>query len=167
MTRKLQVLDTSNTRSCGECNLCCTVQGVEEIQKPINVRCSNLNVLGRCGCYATRPQSCRSYMCLWRQGFMPDVLKPSRSRAVMEHNDKGDMIVMRVLAQDRAHIRRGVLRRFIESAASQNVPVIVVCGDERTLFNAREQDVQVIAQSIGKHGELVVEEVTYTHEVMR
>jgi hypothetical protein len=165
---QITIDDTSGYRSCGTCNLCCVLQGVEELDKPINVKCRHLNVMGRCGVYGDRPPSCREYKCLWLRGYMPEALKPVRSRMVVEHNDKGDMLVVRVLPQDRHLIRRGVIRAFILRANLNKVPVIVVCGEERTLFGARPQDMDVIlkAESI-KGGERVVEEVTYNIEVMR
>lgn len=170
MSRKLTLVidDTSGYRSCGSCNLCCTVQGVEELAKPINVKCEHLSPMGRCGCYATRPESCRTYKCLWLRGHLAENLKPVRSRMVVEHNDTGDMLVVRVLPQERHLIRRGVIRDFIRKANDNKVPVIVVCGEERTLFGARQQDLDVVmrAQSI-KNGEVVTEDVTFDMETMK
>jgi hypothetical protein len=171
MSRKLSIVidDTSGYRSCGTCNLCCTVQGVAEIAKPINVKCSHLNTMGRCGIYATRPESCRTYKCLWLRGYLPENMKPVKSRAVVEHNETGDMLVMRVLPEDRRHIRRGILRDFIKKANDNHVPVIVVCGEERTLFGARQSDLDLImrVQNVKEDGTIVTEEVTYSAEVMK
>lgn len=168
MARVLPLLidDTKTYRTCGECNLCCTVQGVEELQKPINVKCTHLNVLGRCGCYVTRPASCQTYKCLWLQGYMPEAMKPSRSRAVMEHNTEGDMLVMRVLERDAGALRHGILRKFITTAGAQGVPIIAICGDKRTIFNPRVKDIELIAKSIDADGNVVTEKVTHTNEVM-
>lgn len=165
MTRQLHVLtidDTSSYRSCGTCNLCCTVQGVHEIRKPINVKCEHLNIQGRCGIYSSRPESCRTYKCLWLNGHMPEEMKPVKSRAVLEPNATGDMLIMRVLPQDRGLIRRGILRRFIRSAVAQHVPVIVVCGDERIIYGGPNEEVTVVAEGFNQAGELTYEEMIYT-----
>lgn len=164
MTRNLKVLvnDTGGGRTCGTCNLCCTLQGVQEIRKPINVKCTHLNIQGRCGIYSSRPESCRAYQCLWLRGHMPEEMKPVKSRAVLEPNASGDMIVMRVLPQDRSLIHRGILRRFIRSAVAQNVPVIVVCGNERTIYGGPEEELKVMGAGFNMAGELTYEEMTYT-----
>lgn len=56
-------------RSCGECTACCTVKGVRELGKPTQIACQHLCANG-CGIYERRPQSCRDYACLWRQGLI-------------------------------------------------------------------------------------------------
>lgn len=58
-----------NDQSCGECQACCEAIGVHELNKPIYTLCQNQCVSG-CGIYEQRPNSCRSYYCLWQAGFM-------------------------------------------------------------------------------------------------
>ena len=66
-----------DTRSCGECRVCCTTHRVPELDKPEGVTCSSRQAapLPGCGRYETRPLSCAQYACLWRSGS--DVL-PSK-----------------------------------------------------------------------------------------
>jgi hypothetical protein len=55
----------SAPKSCGECSLCCKLLGIAELSKVPGVWCSHV-IHGRgCGVYADRPESCRSYQCLW------------------------------------------------------------------------------------------------------
>lgn len=56
-------------RTCGECTACCTAISVYEFRKKSGVRCENECGSG-CGIYASRPQSCRDYSCLWLSGFI-------------------------------------------------------------------------------------------------
>jgi len=161
MTRNLQVLVDSPPakRSCGTCSLCCTVMGVEELKKPRDHRCEFLNVLGRCSCYATRPQSCADFECLWLQGLWPEKLRPDRSRAVPSTNAAGDMFVLHIAPQDRGAHLRGKLADTIARAASGGIPVIVVCGDERTIFGARPEDIRVLAKNVSADGSVTTQEL--------
>lgn len=88
-------------------------------------------------------------------------MKPNRSRAVMEHNMAGDMFVMRVLPQDKDRITKGILGRFLRGAISNKIPVIVVCGEKRWIYGARDKDFQLLAQGIGPDGQIVYEELKF------
>lgn len=57
--------------SCGECNVCCVLPKVSDLNKPANQPCQHLRP-GKNGCtvYAQRPACCQTYACLWVQGFM-------------------------------------------------------------------------------------------------
>jgi hypothetical protein len=87
-------------------------------------------------------------------------MKPIRSRAVMDMNETGDMLVMHVLKEDRRNIEHGILRKFIDKVSPQ-VPIIVVCGDERIIYGARDKEIKIIEHNI-KDGVVVVEEHSHT-----
>ncbi len=55
-------------RECGSCNVCCVALTIDdpELQKPQGYRCKNAQPDNRCGIYADRPQTCRSFNCGWR-----------------------------------------------------------------------------------------------------
>ena len=56
-------------RSCGDCQACCTVVGVQELSKPHWTRCQHQCATG-CAIYEERPRSCRGYSCLWAAGLL-------------------------------------------------------------------------------------------------
>ena len=51
-------------RSCGTCTACCTVMGIEELDKPAGVPCEKLCAKG-CSIYETKPPSCTDFKCVW------------------------------------------------------------------------------------------------------
>lgn len=51
-------------RTCGDCTLCCFEMAVEEIDKPMCATCPSVTK-GGCGIYQTRPESCRTFECMW------------------------------------------------------------------------------------------------------
>lgn len=71
-------------RECGECSLCCTVLRVDELRKLGGVACAALAKGGGCGIYATRPNICRAYRCLWLQGQLEPEDRPDRLGAVLD-----------------------------------------------------------------------------------
>ena len=64
------------TRDCGTCNVCCTLLSIPELNKPAGKPCQHLAKEGKgCGTYATRPESCEVWACVWRSGS--NVVEPS------------------------------------------------------------------------------------------
>ena len=90
-------------RSCGECNVCCSILEVKELEKKFNQRCPHLCERG-CGIYETRPQACREWFCVWVVGTAPDAERPDRSGVVLEqahaHAANGKAGVMPVVAYE-------------------------------------------------------------------
>jgi hypothetical protein len=73
---------------CGECSACCHTHGCDEIGKKPFADCRHLlplPVVGRCGVYADRPQSCRDFNCAWLADFLGDNpdWRPDRSGLVV------------------------------------------------------------------------------------
>lgn len=64
------------SRSCGECDACCTGMEVTELNKPAGTRCSHLKDGDEKGCsiYEARPEGCRQWACAWRMGS--DIMRP-------------------------------------------------------------------------------------------
>ena len=74
----------SNNR-CGSCALCCLIPVVPEIAKPINFWCAFCDTVTGCKIYNTRPQSCRTYFCLWYVNpQMPITLRPDMCGVIFE-----------------------------------------------------------------------------------
>ena len=72
-------------RACGDCNLCCKLLPVIDIQKPRNQWCPHVKFGHGCGIYADRPRSCR----IWSCGYLlrknaPEALKPNRCHVVID-----------------------------------------------------------------------------------
>lgn len=57
-------------RTCGECHGCCVGPEIAELGKGQFEPCAHLDAVhpseGACRRYASRPESCRRYECLWR-----------------------------------------------------------------------------------------------------
>lgn len=54
----------AQTRSCGGCNVCCTVMTVTPLNKPGGAVCPHQTEAG-CGIYEDRPGVCRAWHCMW------------------------------------------------------------------------------------------------------
>jgi hypothetical protein len=56
-------------RECNECQSCCQVIGVKELDKPIFIKCVNQCETG-CNIYENRPEACKQYYCLYLIGAL-------------------------------------------------------------------------------------------------
>lgn len=83
-------LEIATERACGDCQACCDLVGVEEIGKPYATKCQH-QCPGGCAIYATRPQGCKVYECLWRinKSLLLD-WQPSKSGILLYHDHYDD-----------------------------------------------------------------------------
>jgi uncharacterized protein len=80
-------------KACGECTLCCKVLDIVELAKPAGTLCSGCvrSVSGGCGIYATRPQVCRAYECLWKgDRAMSPQMRPDRVGTLLMEDPDSD-----------------------------------------------------------------------------
>jgi hypothetical protein len=85
-TKKMRMLKklVEKNRHCDECQACCEVLGIKEIEKPPQERCQHQCSTG-CGIYQIRPQSCRDYKCMWLQGaILDDDFRPDKCGVIFE-----------------------------------------------------------------------------------
>ena len=64
-------------RECGACYACCEVSAIDDpaLHKPAHLLCPHHR--GGCTVYETRPQTCRTFHCLWRRlAALPDDARP-------------------------------------------------------------------------------------------
>ena len=65
-------------KACGPCTFCCQVLEIEEFGKKAGLLCEHCTASAGCGIYASRPQVCQDYQCLWKEDrglgaqFRPD-----------------------------------------------------------------------------------------------
>jgi len=78
-------------KNCGTCVMCCKVLDIDEFKKPAGVLCQNCASGGGCSIYATRPQVCRDYECLWlTERSYPMTLKPDRVGTILMDDPDSD-----------------------------------------------------------------------------
>ena len=69
-------------RPCGTCNVCCVALTIDDpaMRKVQGYRCRNALRDNSCAIYDSRPQTCRSFECGWRQlKWVRETLRPDRS----------------------------------------------------------------------------------------
>lgn len=72
------------SRSCGACSLCCTVLRVDELGKRAGDDCVHQQGARGCGIYEDRPEICRAYQCLWRQGGLEEDERPDATGGIVD-----------------------------------------------------------------------------------
>jgi hypothetical protein len=80
-------------RACGECNVCCVALTIDEpaLRKPQGYRCRNARPDNGCAIYETRPDTCRTFFCGWRQlKWVRETLRPDLSGVLVRlHGEIG------------------------------------------------------------------------------
>jgi len=144
-------------RHCGSCTLCCKLIGVHELAKPERVWCIHCDRSRGCRIYEDRPESCRTFACLWLQSGrrpanqkLPDALRPDRCRAVLTPGDDGRGMIVHVDAGFSDAHRKGALRDHLQLAVAQGVRVIVSVGRRHLLLSgAREIELDASSANSG------------------
>jgi hypothetical protein len=126
-------------RSCGSCQLCCTLLPVElaDGNKPANERCKHVCSKG-CGIYENRPPPCRWFNCRWL--FDPDTApmrRPDRVHYVIDpmldtiiaNNQPIEVLQVWVDPRRRDAHRDPALRAYLAKMAEKHgVPAIIRYG---------------------------------------
>lgn len=83
-------------KACGPCTFCCKVLEIVELKKPPGPLCEHCSAGQGCGIYATRPEVCRAFECLWKgdRGLSP-MLRPDKvGTLLMEDADSEDYLAV-------------------------------------------------------------------------
>ena len=122
-------------RTCGECTLCCKALAVTELQKPQAVWCIHCRIGSGCSIYSERPESCRSFSCLYLQSpDIPEEMRPDRLRAVVSFTGDGETPLIHIDPKTPDVYRRGALHTFVEGCRARGLDVILVAGERRKLL---------------------------------
>lgn len=71
-------------KTCGRCNFCCKVMGIEELSKAPGEWCRHAKPGRGCAIHGEHPASCQAFACQWlAQPDMPDAYKPDLTKVVM------------------------------------------------------------------------------------
>lgn len=143
-----------NKRSCGDCQLCCTLMPVNErftikgvdiptLVKPALERCKHQRFKKGCNIYNKRPLSCRTFECGWLSGNVPDYMRrPDRVGYVIDPNpdtitytpDDGDPVeipVVQIWIDPKGVNARGALHLseefgwYLDYLAAQGIGVLL------------------------------------------
>ena len=118
-------------RSCGSCNACCISLTIDDpaLQKAQGYRCRNAQKDGGCAIYESRPQTCRTFFCGWRQfkwvheAMRPDVSHVlTRLRRVVA-KDGSRQVGVAFMLLDRAALKAEGLAESVAAAVAADIPV--------------------------------------------
>jgi len=134
------------SKSCGECNLCCTELPIEtpELRKKAQTPCSHLTAKG-CGIYATRFPICRQFLCGWM--LFPELdadWRPDRSGVLILqvpqisipkiYQPAGHGVQLLITGGEAAVTRPGFAEYVLEQV-SRGVAVYMTATTPRALLN--------------------------------
>lgn len=85
----LKIIDVKDVRPCGDCQACCSIMAVKELQKENYTRCQH-QCAGGCGVYQDRPQSCQTFDCWYRAGLVKH--RPDKIGVIVDYYPMQDVI---------------------------------------------------------------------------
>jgi len=121
-------------RTCGECTLCCKVMPILDPKVPSlgGQWCSQCKIGVGCQIYDDRPLECREYLCLWRQGILPDDCRPDKCGAVFSiradgaFDRNGDPFPIYVVHPRTEYMLNPMARELVISILHEWLPVILM-----------------------------------------
>lgn len=131
-------------RECGECRVCCVIFAIDEpgLSKEPGEPCRHICTAG-CEIYASRPATCSSFHCAWRQTLaLPDSARPdqlgvlfyitgrARPRGVFDN-----VSLVAVAIDDPAALDRPEARAVIDKFARSALPIHRRWRDEQVLIH--------------------------------
>lgn len=134
------------SKSCGECNLCCTELPIEtpELRKKAQTSCVHLTTKG-CGIYATRFPICRQFLCGWM--LFPELAadwRPDRSGVLILqvpqisipkiYQPAGHGVQLLITGGEEAVTRPG-FAEYVLDQVSRGVAVYMTATTPRALLN--------------------------------
>jgi len=131
-------------RTCGPCSECCYVLGVHELGKRDFAHCTHEK--RGCGIYGTRPESCRSFQCVWLQGQLDRKDRPDRIGIVFATADMSvhqqQVVIAYVRKPGADKTGRGA---ELLNILAQQVPVAIIRWDGTRSIMAGEQFKHLLA----------------------
>lgn len=114
-------------RSCGGCSVCCEVLEIPALKKPKKTLCVNVCSGGGCSIYQDRPSDCRTFQCIWSEGYTGDGQRPDKSGIMAYHIDTRYGRTLLILEiREKAFTQRASQKdRLIKFAEKRNTPVFL------------------------------------------
>jgi hypothetical protein len=145
----MRIIFKTEPRVCGPCRACCKVMGVQEgdFHKPKDRWCPHVCGHG-CNTYATRPQPCRDFDCLWLTGFGGPEHRPDKIHGVLTATKDGGSWVIHEDPGYEGHAR-AVLKPQIDQWVARGAAfyVVVVCGTKRAFFGDQQTWARLMASA--------------------
>ena len=147
-------------RACGDCVACCQVLNIDEpdMVKPADQLCMHCTGRG-CGVYASRPEVCRTWDCVWRRiESMPPETRPDRLGVVFaidrqaEPQTPFDRLYFVARATGAAEALHSPATGDVAAMLAHGpLPIFASWGQERRMIYPRAELAAAIADPLGAH----------------
>lgn len=136
-------------RDCGECNLCCIVLDVPEINKVRGIQCPHSKKKVGCQIYNTRPQACIDFKCAWLQGEMDVDMIPCDQHIMIEKLDNVP-VVLAMVEPNYYHVLRTIKPRLESTYSNNGIAVVADNGLAIVPEDMTPEDIQTHIVNVAK-----------------
>lgn len=105
--------------------MCCKLTFVPEINKPVNTWCPKCEIGEGCKEYETRPDSCKSYRCIWLSGGLSLDMRPDKCKVLFERLPSGKTYLALIDPDRLDSWKEPIVRSTIDDLISANKTVVV------------------------------------------
>ena len=118
-----------NYRACGDCSVCCEVLEIPTLKKPKKTLCSNVCSGGGCSIYQDRPSECRTFQCIWSEGYTGDGQRPDKSGIMAYHIDTEYGTTLLILEiKEKAFVHRSSQKERLIKFAEKRKTAVFISG---------------------------------------
>ena len=100
------------TRSCGDCTLCCKLVAVPALQKEGYEWCKHCAIGEGCKIYKDRPLDCQGFECFWHAGLTLEEYKPNKVGFYMTADSANDVAMGLIKVYTERHRLGATIRKL-------------------------------------------------------
>ena len=100
------------TRSCGDCTLCCKLVAVPALQKEGYEWCKHCAIGEGCKIYKDRPLDCQGFECFWHAGLTLEEYKPNKVGFYMTADSANDAAMGLIKVYTERHRLGATIRKL-------------------------------------------------------
>ncbi|HEX3412850.1 MAG TPA: hypothetical protein VHT00_14115 [Stellaceae bacterium] len=132
-------------RQCGDCQLCCKLLPVKELQKAAGQRCRHQKHHKGCAIYPHRPQACAEWSCRWltdsdttalarpdRAGYVIDML-PDEIAVTPDGGERKVYLALQIWVDGDGWKDDEALTRYILKKAHEGIPTLIRYDKRRSV----------------------------------
>jgi hypothetical protein len=143
--------------SCGTCTLCCCLTEVPELKKPLTIWCNYCNKEKGCTIYEQRPESCRSFQCVWLKDKLHASLRPDICHVLFEQLPIGPTFLALVDKEHKDAWKIGMPAKLISEFLTAGFGVVISIdgGNESCILPPKGKTKEEVYEDIKRSAEIM------------
>lgn len=132
---------TVTPRECGSCCNCCKIVAVKELNKLQDQWCEHCEIGKGCRIFGQehRPSSCLEWDCIWKQGLMPEELRPDYTHVVLGGTTDDMRLMLWVDKHYPEAYKKPPMKKWLDGLVQSGFDVVVIVGDRWSVLTSQPE----------------------------